>query len=113
MPYVHLNVSRSLSPEQIDAAREAIAACMPLLPGKSRENTMIHISSGCALSIGDPETPCLFLEARLYKASPEEAKRAFVARLSKAFEELFGIAQKRMYMNVIELEHWGAGGAWN
>jgi len=109
MPYVHLNVSRPLSAEQIEAARLAIADIMPVLPGKNRNNTMIHITGSCALSIGDEAKPCMFLEVRLYKPSPEENKKEFVKKASDALCSLFEIDPARLYINVIELDRWGVG----
>lgn len=109
MPYVRLNVSRPLTPEQIEAARLAIADIMPALPGKNRSNTMIHIAGSCALSMGDEGKPCMFLEARLYGASPEENKKDFVKKASDALCTLFDIEPARLYINVIELDKWGVG----
>ena len=109
MPYVHLKVSRPLTEQQIEAARLAIADIMPALPGKTRDNTMIHITGSCALSMGDSGKPCMFLEVRLYKASPEESKKAFVRKAAEALCALFDIEPERMYINMIELNEWGVG----
>ena len=109
MPYVHLKVSRPLSAEQIEAARLAIADIMPALPGKTRDNTMIHITGSCALSMGDEAKPCMFLEVRLYKPSPEENKKDFVKKAAQALCALFEIDPERMYINMIELPEWGVG----
>ncbi len=109
MPYVHLKVSRPLTEQQIEAARLAIADIMPALPGKNRDNTMIHITGSCALSMGDSGKPCMFLEVRLYKASPEENKKEFVKKAAEALCALFEIEPARMYINMIELNEWGVG----
>lgn len=109
MPYVHLNVSRPLTEAQIEAARLAIADIMPVLPGKNRDNTMIHITGSCAISMGDEKKPCMFLEVRLYKPSPEENKKEFVKKAADALCALFEIEPGRMYINMIELPEWGVG----
>ncbi|MBQ2955025.1 MAG: hypothetical protein IJE08_01040 [Clostridia bacterium] len=109
MPYVRLNVSRPLTAEQIEAAREAIASVMSALPGKTRDNTMIHIAGSCALTMGDSGEPCMFLEARLYKPAPVENKQDFVKKISSALCSLFDIAPNRLYINIIELNEWGVG----
>ena len=109
MPYVHLKVSCPLTEQQIEAARLAIADIMPALPGKNRDNTMIHITGSCALSMGDSGKPCMFLEVRLYKASPEENKKEFVKKAAEALCALFEIEPARMYINMIELNEWGVG----
>lgn len=109
MPYVHLNVSRKLTEEEIAKIRDSVAGIMPALPGKTRENSMIHIDGACALSMGDPETPCAFLEVRLYKPSPEENKKDFVGKAAAVLTETTGIPGERIYINIIELNEWGVG----
>lgn len=110
MPYVHLNVSRPLTAEQIEKARDTIASMMDTLPGKNRDNTMIHIDGGCALTKGDDGKPCIFLEVRLYKASPDENKKAFVQKAADALCAMFEVEPEKMYVNMIELPEWGVGG---
>ena len=109
MPYVHLNATRALTEEEIASIREAVAELMPLLPGKNRENTMIHITGGCAISKGDPSVPCLFIEVRTYKASPEDARKAFAARLIAMLSETLSVPGDHIYMNSIPLDEWFAG----
>jgi len=109
MPYVHLNASRPFTDAEADALRDAIAELMPLLPGKSRENTMIHITGGCALSKGDPSAPCLFIEVRTYRASPDDAKREFADRLTAMLGERLGVPGGNIYMNIIAMDEWFTG----
>lgn len=109
MPYVHLNVSRKLTEEEISAIRDAIAEIMPALPGKNRENSMIHIDGSCAISMGDPAQPCAFLEVRLYQASPEENKKDFVKKAAAVISGLTGVQEEKIYINMIELNTWGVG----
>lgn len=112
MPYIHVNVSKKLTAEKVEELRLAIAERMPLLPGKTRDNTMIHIDNDCRLTMGDAGEPCVFMEARLYQASPEEAKAAFAAQVSEALVQVLDIPNNRIYMNIIELEHWASRGAY-
>lgn len=78
---------------------------MPLVPGKTRENTMIHIKGNCSIFKGDSDE-CMFLEAHLCKPAPLENKTDFVQKASAALCELFDIAE-RLYINIIELNEWG------
>ncbi len=109
MPYLHLNASPALSQADIAALRDEIAALMPILPGKTRENTMIHITGGCAISKGDPDLPAVFIEIRTYKASPEEAKKEFAARLTALVSEKLGVPGGNIYMNIIAMDEWFTG----
>ena len=110
MPYIHLNASRSLSEAETAAIREAVAELMPILPGKTRENTMIHITSGCAITKGDPALPAVFVELHTYKPSPEEARKAFAARLIAMLSEKLDVPGENIYLNIIALDEWFAGG---
>ena len=109
MPYVHLSASRSLNEAETAALRDAVAELMPILPGKTRENTMIHITGGCAISKGDPDVPALFVEVRTFKASPEEARKEFAARLTAMLSEKLGVPGENIYMNIIALDEWYSG----
>ena len=110
MPYIHANISKPLTPELLEELRDAIAGKMDLLPGKTRFNTMIHINGGEAITMGDDGEPCAFVEARLYKESSVEAKEAWAAAVTAILESKLAIPGKRVYMNIIELEHWASGG---
>lgn len=110
MPFVHVSISKELSTEKFEEFRDAVAERMSLLPGKSRLNTMIRIDAGCRLTMGDEGLPCAFLEARLYKSAPVEAKRAFVQAIYEVFETVVELPSSRVYMNIIELETWASGG---
>lgn len=109
MPYIHLNASRPLNEAETAALRDAVAELMPILPGKTRENTMIHITGGCAISKGDPDVPALFVEVRTFKASPEEARKEFAARLTAMLSEKLGVPGENIYMNIIALDEWYSG----
>ena len=109
MPYLHLSASPALTNEEIGALRDEIAALMPILPGKTRENTMIHITGGCAISKGDPSVPAVFIEIRTYKASPDEAKKEFAARITAMVSEKLGVPGENIYMNIIAMDEWFSG----
>ena len=110
MPYVHVNISKDLTPEKLEELRDAIAGTMHLIPGKTRTNTMIHLSAGEAITMGDDGEPAIFMEARLYKEAPVEAKEAFAKAVTDIFVEKLEIPANRVYMNIIELDHWASGG---
>ena len=109
MPYLHLSASPALSQADIAALRDEIATLMPILPGKTRENTMIHITGGCAISKGDPTVPAAFIEIHTYKASPDEAKKEFAAKVTALVSEKLGVPGENIYMNIIALDEWFTG----
>ena len=106
MPYVHLNTSRPLTDSEIASVRDAIAELMPILPGKTRENTMIHVTGGCAISKGDPSIPAIFIEVHTLKASPEDARNEFASKLKEKVSEKLDVPIDHIYMNIIALDEW-------
>ena len=112
MPYVHISVPNALSQAERHELCEAIGELMPLLPGKSRANTMMHIETGCFLEMGRDERPCLFAEVRLFKSSPEKDKQAFAKAFCALLSEKLDIKPERIYMNFIELDAWVSNGTY-
>ena len=113
MPYIHLHITQELSAEKREELQLAIGAIMPLIPEKNMNNTMIELTGGAALYMRGGPINGAFMELRVYKASPEDAKAAFFAALSALLEEKLGIAPKDVYGNITEMPHWCAGGKYS
>lgn len=110
MPYVHIVTNTPMDEKKKSALLEAVAPLLPILPGKSRENSMVHIDGGAFMAMGDPAEACAFCEIRLYKASPMEAKAEFTGELTALLTEKCGVPANKVYINFFEMEHWGLGG---
>lgn len=110
MPFINVHTSKPLSPEQKAELYRAIAAHMPILPGKTRDNTMIEISAGRDMFMGGEPRELVFVDMRVFKPSPEGAKREFIAALTAEFEARLGIPAEQQYYNIIELSEWGLRG---
>ena len=52
------------------------------------------------------ETPCAFVDVRLFGPAPKAAKEAFV-EVGEKLQETALVAE--IYMNFIELDHWATG----
>lgn len=113
MPYLHLKTSEKLNGAQVDTLRAEIAAIMDILPGKTRNNTMIQIEGGANLFMGDGNLPCAFIDLRMFKASPTDAKERFVKALTEILKTQLYLEPGRIYMNLIELETWASNGQYN
>ena len=111
MPYVHVVTTAELNPAKKSALLEAIAPLLSTLPGKSRENSMVHIDGDAFMAMGDPAEPCAFCEIRLYKVSPMEAKAAFTEKLTALLTVQCGVPADKVYINFLEMENWGVGGS--
>ncbi len=110
MPFINVHISKSLDASQKAELYNMIASRMPILPTKTRDNTMIEISAGRDMYMGGEPRELIFVDMRVFKPSPEAAKREFIAALAAEFERLLGIPAGNQYYNIIELDTWGAQG---
>lgn len=110
MPYIHISTTAAADQAKKSAILEELAPLIPILPGKNRDNAMVHIDSSCFMAMGDPEEACAFCEIRLYKQSPAPAKEKFAAALTELLEKHLGVAPDHVYLNYMEMDHWGLRG---
>jgi phenylpyruvate tautomerase PptA (4-oxalocrotonate tautomerase family) len=89
---------------------EEIGKLMPLIPGKTRENTMMNIMDGCYMEKVDASEPSLNLEVRVLGAVPEANKRDYVEKICALFEKKPGISPGRVTINFVEFDCWGTDG---
>ena len=113
MPFINVHIGKKLTDAQKEELAAMIASHMPILPGKTRDNTLIEISSGRDMFMGGEKRELIFVDMRVMKASPYEAKDEFVATLSAEFAARLGIPVERQYYNIIEMQEWGARGHLN
>lgn len=112
MPYVNLATTKSIDAAARRALRDAIGETITLIPGKSYEVTMIRLTDNADIVKGRSDEPCLFMEVRLFTKTTLEAKKAFTEAISAKLYEILGVNDRYMYINYIELEGWGSGGAY-
>ena len=110
MPYLQLNTSVRLGDAEKHSLCEAIGVLMPIIPGKTRDNTMMCIMDGCFMEKGAGGAPCLNLEVRLLGPAPDECKSDFTAKITSLFEDKLKVQPGDMYINLIEYNDWGSGG---
>lgn len=113
MPFMNVHVGKPLCGEKKAELAASIAQIMPTLPGKTQDNTMIEISAGREMFMGGEQRELVFVDMRVFQASPLEAKEAFVEKLSAVFENVLGIPSARQYINIIEMPEWGSRGKLN
>lgn len=110
MPYIRIATSIELNDAKKSELLEAVAPLIAILPGKNRDNAMVEIDDGKFMALGDPSLPCVFVEVRLYRESPAEAKAEFAAELNKVLAKCFNLPPKHFYLNYMEMDHWGVDG---
>jgi len=107
MPFINVHIGKKLSEEEKARVATMIAENMPLLPGKTRDNTMIEISAGRDMYMGGEKRALVFVDMRVYHESPLDAKDVFVKALTRGFVELLDIAPDRQYYNIADMPQWG------
>jgi phenylpyruvate tautomerase PptA (4-oxalocrotonate tautomerase family) len=109
MPYLEINTSVTLSDAEKHDLCEEIGKCLPLIPEKTRDLTIMNINDRRFMELGDAD-PSLVVELRIGGTSPNEAKADFVREVTALFERTLGISPKRVYVNIFECDTWGANG---
>ena len=111
MPFISVKTSSKLTLQQKQELNRGIGQIISILPGKAESNVMIEISDGHTLCYaGQERSGIAFVELRLFRESPTEAKEAFVEAFFKLLEEAAGIKPDDVYMNIMEFDHWVSRG---
>ena len=110
MPYLHIKVGKPLCEQSVDALRKECESIISLIPGKNADNCMIQIETDCTMYMKGEKKACAFVDLRLYKASPADTKQAFATALTNYLQEKLGLEANLIYMNILELDSWVAGG---
>jgi len=112
MPFVNISVSKKLEAAEKESLYAAIAENISILPGKNIANTTVCVNDGCAMFNNGQPIESVFIDVRLFKASPEENKRAFADKLYKIVEETLKIPTDRAQFNFSEMPAWCSGGSY-
>lgn len=113
MPYIHLSIGKKITPAQRDALAEKIGKAVTILPEKTFEKTMVHIDEDCVIYRGGKRAECLYMETRIFKDAPVEAETEYARKLYAVFNEVLGIPDTQVYMNILELNTWASKGGFS
>jgi phenylpyruvate tautomerase PptA (4-oxalocrotonate tautomerase family) len=112
MPYINVNVSVELDQAKKDAVKAELGRLIDILPGKSESVLMIELNGSKTMYFrGEQKPPCAFVEVRLYKESPMDAKKEFTAKVFEMLERLLGLKPEDVFLNILEMQNWGVGGS--
>lgn len=110
MPFMNVHIGKPITEEKKKEVMLAIASHMPIIPGKTIDNTMIEISGGRDMYMGGEKRELVFVDMRVMGPAPIEAKDEFTKAIAGEFEKLLGIPGKNLYVNIMEQPGWGSGG---
>ena len=111
MPYVHITTAKKLDDSVKSKLHEEVIKIMPVIPGKDKDNTLLCIDDGASMYRSGEPNDGIFTEVRLYKKSPEDAKKEFSQKIHAIFKDVLKIADNScVYLNFMEFENWSANG---
>jgi phenylpyruvate tautomerase PptA (4-oxalocrotonate tautomerase family) len=107
MPYLQLNTSVRLTDAEKHGLCEEIGKLMPIIPEKTRDNTMMYINDGCYMELKDAAKPSLNLVVRILGDIGDDIKKEYIEKITKLFEDKLKTPPERMYINIVALYDWG------
>lgn len=111
MPFIKSKVSCVISKQQEEELKIRMGKAIELVPGKSEEYLLLEFEDNCRLWLrGDNEEPIAYIEAAIFGNEPHYGYDAFTAEMTKAFNELLGIALDRIYIKYEDIIAWGVRG---
>jgi len=110
MPYIQISIAKKLSNDEKNKLQMELATQIDVIPGKNIGNTTITIIDGLTMySNGEPRNGAFF-DIRLYKESPEDAKKAYSEKVFVIMEDVLSIPPNCVQINFTEQPVWASGG---
>lgn len=111
MPFIRVNVPIELNEAKKEAVKSELGKLVEILPGKSESVLMVELNGSKTMYFkGEKTQPCAFVEIRLYKESPMEAKKEFTGKVFEMLERVLGLKPGNVFINFMEFPNWGSGG---
>jgi hypothetical protein len=110
MPYIAFSTSLELSLSQKENLKSEFGRLIQLIPGKAEADLQVDIGSGRAMYMAGTEKPSAFVELRILNKADMEAKKRFTQEIFALLGRELQLSRDRIYLNIIEFEHWGYGG---
>jgi hypothetical protein len=113
MPYLSVNIGKKLEAAQKEKLKTEFGRLITIIPGKTEPDLMLNIQDTDAMYIAGAQTPCAYIDLRVYTKTTEEAKKRFTGETFALLTREFGIPPERQYMTIAEYENWGYDGEWH
>ena len=110
MPHLDIRSSKPICEATRNELQLEIGKIMPVIPGKTVSNTLISIADNYIMYKDAQALEAVFVDIRLYKASPEESKAEFAKQLTKLLEAKLKVPPVNIQMNFVELPSWTVNG---
>jgi hypothetical protein len=113
MPYLALTIGQKLDAGQKQKLKEEFGRLITIIPGKTEPDLILHIHEGDAVFMGGEQTPCAYIDLRVYTKTTDEAKKRFTLEACAFMQKEFDIPLERQYLTISEHENWGYDGTWH
>jgi phenylpyruvate tautomerase PptA (4-oxalocrotonate tautomerase family) len=113
MPYLSVNIGKKLEAAQKEKLKTEFGRLITIIPGKTEPDLMMNIRDTDAMYIGCAQTPCAYIDLRMYTKTTAEAKKRFTSETSSLITRELGIPPERQYLTIAEYESWGYDGEWH
>ena len=110
MPYIQVEISKSISPELKDTIKSYAGSLIPIIPGKSEKVLMISIRDDSKMYFQGTDVNCAFVNINLYLDAPLESKRIFAQEFIEKLSYSLDIEPKNIFMVFTEYSNWVANG---
>jgi len=110
MPYIHATIAKKVNEDLKHKLQMALGTQITAIPEKNISNTVITINDGITMYKNGEPLDGAFLDIRLFKSSPEDAKKAYAGKVFAIMEEVLGIPPAYVQINYTEMPIWASGG---
>lgn len=110
MPYIAVTTSAPVSPETGEAVKVELGKTITILPGKTEGALIVNISGGNTMFFGGVEKYCAYVDIRLFRTVPKEAKEQFTEVVIALVAEKIGIPVADIFLSIAEYSSWGFKG---
>lgn len=110
MPFVNTITNVKISTEKAEILKAKYGKAITLLPTKTESGLMLSFIDDSTMYKAGVNTPCAFIEVRIYGTTTKEAFGDLTAELTKIMNEELEIESSHVYINLMEFPIWGSGG---
>ena len=111
MPFVRIITAKTLDETAKASLYSKIGEIMPILPGKTLDNTFVCIEGGADMFMKGKPNGGAFVSVQCYKKSPEDSKKEFSKKIFEVLKDELKLEPADcVYMNFSEFENWAANG---
>ena len=111
MPFIKSKVRCGISEHQEKELKTRMGKAIELVPGKTEEYLLLEFEGNSRLWLrGSNEEPVAYIEAAIFGNEPHYGYDALTAEITKASNEVLGIARDRIYIKYEDITAWGVSG---